>query len=68
MACAVRLWHWAGMARRNTQAGGFFLVAAILIGAVLGGMRGDPIGGMLAGTALGIAAAVIVWLVDRRRG
>jgi len=66
MACAARLWHGAAMARRNTRAGGFFLVAAILIGAVLGGMRSDPIGGMLIGTALGSAAAVIVWLVDRR--
>jgi hypothetical protein len=27
----------------------------------------DPLGGTLIGTGVGIAVAVIVWLIDRRR-
>lgn len=42
-------------------------MAAILIGTVGGVMLGNPMQGVLAGTGLGIAAAIAVWLLDRRR-
>lgn len=60
-------WHGAPMARRNSLAGGFFLVAAILTGAVWGIFTGKAMIGIVAGTAIGIAAAISVWMVDRRR-
>lgn len=55
------------MAQRTTQSGGFLLMAAILIGTVAGIVLGNPMQGVLLGTGLGIAAAVAVWLLDRRR-
>ena len=55
------------MARRNPRAGGLFLTIGILAGLAWGVGRGEPMLGILAGTALGIAAAVLLWLVDRRR-
>ncbi len=39
----------------------------ILAGLIWGVARGEPMLGILSGTALGIAAAVLLWLVDRRR-
>lgn len=58
---------WRGMARRNPRAGGLFLTIGILAGLAWGVARGEPMLGILAGTTLGIAAAVLLWLVDRRR-
>jgi hypothetical protein len=55
------------MARRNAKAGGIFLTMGILAGFAWGITRGEPMLGILAGTALGIAAAVLLWLIDRRR-
>ena len=55
------------MAKRNSMSGGFFLVAAILIGFVWGVVRGEPSEGVLIGTGVGIALAVLLWLLDRRR-
>ena len=56
------------MVRRNSRAGGFFLMAGILAGLAWGVVGGEPMLGILAGTAVGIAAALLLWLVDRRRG
>jgi hypothetical protein len=61
------LCHGPGMARRTPMAGGFFLMAAIIGGGVWGIAIGNPMKGLLVGTGLGIAAAVLVWLVDRWR-
>lgn len=49
------------------MAGGFFLMAAIIGGAVWGIVIGNPMKGLLIGTGIGIAVAVLVWLVDRLR-
>ena len=49
------------------MAGGFFWMAAILIGAVWGVSAGNPMKGILIGTALGALIAIAVWLVDRAR-
>ncbi len=56
------------MAKRNSLSGGFFLMLAILGGLVLGTLSGEPSMGVIAGTALGIVVAVILYIVDRRRG
>ena len=58
---------WRGMARRNARAGGIFLMIGILGGFGWGIASGNAMLGVLAGTGAGIAAAVLLWLVDRRR-
>ena len=55
------------MARRNARSGGIFLVIGILGGLAWGVASGNAMLGVLAGTGAGIAAAVLLWLVDRRR-
>ena len=55
------------MARRNAQAGGIFLTLGILIGFGWGISLGEPMKGALAGTAIGALAALLLWLLDRRR-
>jgi hypothetical protein len=56
-----------GMAKRSPLAGGFFWMAAILIGTVSGVVAGNPMKGVLIGTAAGAAIALVLWLVDRSR-
>ena len=53
---------------RNAAAGGIFLFLGPVVGALYGIGRGEPIQWMLYGFAAGVAIAVLVWLVDRRRG
>ena len=55
------------MNNRPRAAGGFLLVAAILAGFAFGVTKGDPLGWSLVGLAVGIGAAIGVWLWDRRR-
>jgi hypothetical protein len=55
------------MEKRFTQAGGCLLAFAILIGFVFGAATREPMRGVLMGTIAGIAIAVLLWLVDRRR-
>jgi hypothetical protein len=50
----------------KTRAGGCFLTLFILAGFPLGLALGNPMKGILIGTAAGIAFALIVWLIDRR--
>ena len=49
------------------MAGGFFWMAAILIGAVGGVAGGNPMLGILIGTAAGALIAAAIWLLDRKR-
>ena len=55
------------MEPQNKRAGGCFLVAAILLGFVVGLATRDAMRGVILGTVAGIAIAVGLWLVDRRR-
>jgi hypothetical protein len=54
------------MARRNARSGGIFLTIGILAGFVWGLTAGNPMKGILIGTALGALAALLLWLLDRR--
>jgi hypothetical protein len=49
------------------MAGGFFWMAAILVGAIGGVAAGNPMKGILIGTGMGAAIAAAVWLIDRRK-
>ena len=61
-------WQEAAMTRRSPAAGGFFLILAIFIGFGWGVATGHPVEGVLIGTLVGVAFAVLVWLADRRKG
>jgi hypothetical protein len=51
-----------------TRAGGCFLTVFILGGMVAGASINNPMEGVLIGTAIGAAIALLLWLIDRRRG
>jgi hypothetical protein len=53
--------------KRTPKAGGFFLVAPILAGFVIGLATGDAMRGVVIGTTAGIIAALAIWLIDSRR-
>lgn len=55
------------MNQRSPQAGGFLLVTAIFVGTGIGVARGQPSLGFVYGLAAGLALALLVWLLDRRR-
>ena len=54
------------MARRSARSGGIFLTVGILAGLAWGVSAGNPMKGILIGTALGAIAALLLWLLDRR--
>ena len=56
------------MTARTTKAGGCFLTLCIIAGVAAGLVIGNPMQGVLGGTAAGVAIAVLIWLLDRRRG
>ncbi|MEA1073002.1 hypothetical protein [Sphingomonas sp. LY160] len=56
------------MAKRTPAAGGIFLFLTPIVGALYGAGRGEPIQWMLVGFAVGVVIALVVWLIDRRRG
>ena len=51
----------------STRAGGCFLTICILGGFVAGLAINNPMNGVLIGTGLGAALALLLWLMDRRR-
>ena len=67
---ALTIFGWAahGEPMHNTKtAGGCFLTLCILAGFPIGLAIGNPMKGILIGTAIGIAIAVALWLLDARR-
>ena len=73
-ASTMFLWRLAeqsaicrAMQKRSPMAGGIFLFLGPVIGAVYGVDRGAPIQWMLAGFGIGLAFAIAVWLIDRRK-
>lgn len=67
MARPGGVWHGAAMVSRNRLSGGIFLTIFILGGLGWGIFACDPMKGVLIGTALGIVAAVLLWVADSRR-
>ncbi|MDQ2764213.1 MAG: hypothetical protein M3Y22_12270 [Pseudomonadota bacterium] len=51
----------------NRQAGGFLIAIGTMIGASIGFLYGQATPGFLIGAGAGIALAVAIWLIDRRR-
>jgi hypothetical protein len=60
--------HERHMASRSPAAGGFFLIAPIVAGFFYGLTTGDAMAWTFIGLLVGLSLALIVWLVDRRRG
>jgi hypothetical protein len=56
------------MTNRVPLSGGCFLTFFILAGFPFGLAIGNPMKGILIGTGIGILLAVIMWLIDSRRG
>lgn len=67
MACGPLLWHGPAMQTQTTKAGGCFVTLSILAGFLFGLAIANPLKGVLIGTGIGAAIAVIIWLVDSRR-
>ncbi len=51
--------------RSNKSAGGFFLAAGCIAGAIVGGLLGQPSIGFLGGLVAGALVAVAIWFFDR---
>ena len=51
--------------RKEPIGAGAILALTILGGTIVGGLLGQPSIGLLAGTALGIIIAVLLWIRDR---
>ncbi|MEP2101525.1 MAG: hypothetical protein ABJP02_02730 [Parasphingorhabdus sp.] len=49
----------------NKSGGGFFLAAGCILGAIVGGLLGQPSIGFLAGLATGALIATAIWYFDR---
>ena len=58
------LWHGLLMDGQQ-QSGGFFIMAAILIGFGWGVFAGDALLGAIVGTAVGIGIALLIWILGR---
>ena len=54
------------MERRNTRGGGALVAIGTIVGTISGGLLGQPSAGLLVGLGVGVLAAVLIWLNDRR--
>lgn len=55
------------MDARPPAAGGFLIALGLLVGGAIGLVRGNSSLWLLIGLAVGVAAALAIWLIDRRR-
>jgi len=53
--------------KKNPTGAGAILALTILGGTILGGLMGQPSIGLLAGTGLGIAVALLLWMKEREK-
>lgn len=53
--------------KKNPTGAGAILALTILGGTILGGMMGQPSIGLLVGTGLGIAVALLLWVKEREK-
>lgn len=53
--------------KASSMAGGIFIAIGMLAGAIVGVAVDQPSAGMIIGLGSGIAVAVVVWLLDRKR-
>ena len=67
LAHLPRLCHAPAMRKPDPMAGGFFLIAPIVVGFIWGIVEGRAMEGALVGAAIGVVLALAVWLVDRAR-
>ena len=51
----------SGDRSQNRSGGGVFIAIGAIVGAIGGGLMGQPSAGMLAGLALGALAALLIW-------
>lgn len=49
------------------MAGGFFIAILTIVGAVIGGLKGQPTIGLLSGFAAGLVIAIALWVYDRAK-
>jgi len=54
------------MARPPSSAGGLWIAIGCIAGAFIGLFRGQATIGFLVGAAIGVAAATLMWLRERR--
>ena len=57
----------SGSGKRSGQGGGAILAGSIIAGVIGGIIAGQPSIGFLIGAGVGILAAALLWLRDRRR-
>jgi len=67
VAWRLSVCHGHAMQHPTAKAGGCFLTLCILAGFAGGLAIANPMKGVLIGTAIGVAMAVALWLIDRRR-
>ena len=53
---------------KASRAGGAIIAFSILAGAIIGNRMGQSSIGMVAGTGIGVAITLALYLYDRRRG
>ncbi|USI73839.1 hypothetical protein [Sphingomonas morindae] len=51
---------------RSSRGGGVLIALGAVLGALIGTFSGQPSIGVVAGTGLGVALAVLLWWRDRR--
>ena len=54
-----------GKDSKNPTGAGAIIALSIITGTIVGGLMGQPSIGLLTGTALGVAIAVLLWLRER---
>lgn len=52
----------------KAQAGGFFIFAGLIVGSAVGIIYNQPSLGMTGGFGAGAAVALVIWLIDRKKG